>query len=154
MDDLPAATDLTAEAPNQLASALHDSSSSTQSLSPQYFTSEHTPDYDMPRGTLVYADASPDQQLLLDGLNDDVLTIILDLLFDLDRSVTPWSHYMKPYFRRHTSTLNLSLVNRRMRYICIPKLFRNIFRMSKAMGQLNRQLKDIEINTSILSCVR
>jgi hypothetical protein len=103
---------------------------------------------------VVYPSASPDQELLLDGMNNDVLAMILDLLFDMNKPQAEWLYYDKPYFRHHSSTISLSLVNRRLRSVCIPKLFRNIFRLSTTMGQLNRQLKDIELDKAVLSSVR
>lgn len=97
------------------------------------------------------------QQLLLDDLNDHVLAIVVDFLFEIDDSKGQYPTLYPssgPYFRKHRSTLNLSVVNKRLRAICISKLFRDIHRHSKTMGQLNRQLKDIELNVQILASVK
>ena len=97
------------------------------------------------------------QELLLDGLNNDVLATIVDFLFNIDElSGKLYFVYDNPgpYIRTHRSLLNLSMVNKRLRSVCIPRLFRYIHRWSKTMGQLNRQLKDIEINPLILSSIR
>jgi hypothetical protein len=106
---------------------------------------------------VAHPSAAQDQQLLLDGLNEDVLAIIVDFLFDMDKLNGQYFYLytnMGPYFRTHRSTLNLSVVNKRLRSACIHKLFRDIHRCSESMGWLNRQLKDIELNTQLLSSVR
>ncbi|KAK7192890.1 hypothetical protein PSPO01_00684 [Paraphaeosphaeria sporulosa] len=98
-----------------------------------------------------------DQQLLLDDLNDDVLAIIVDYLFDMDELNGQRIHlYINtgPYVRTHRSTFNLGVANKRLRSACIRKLFRDIHRCSSTMGQLNRQLKDTEPNSQNLSSIR
>jgi hypothetical protein len=156
MADLPPATDIFAVDSDYPASRVKGNSKTAQPIASTPLTDEESATDSLVKlkPESVYPSASPGQQLHLDGLNDDVLAILLDLLFDIDRPEAQWLYYDKPYFRRHSSTLNLSLVNRRLRFICIPKLFRDIFRLSTTMGQLNRQLKDIELNETVLSCVR
>ncbi|KAF2444301.1 hypothetical protein P171DRAFT_473425 [Karstenula rhodostoma CBS 690.94] len=106
---------------------------------------------------VTYPSATEDQQLLLDHLNDDVLAIIVDFLFDMDKLNGQYFYLYTnpgPYFRTHRSTLNLSVANKRLRSACIRKLFEDIHRCSSTIGHLNRQLKDIELNSQILSSIR
>lgn len=105
---------------------------------------------------VAYPSATENQQLLLSDLNDDVLAIVVDFLYDMDELKHLFFRcpYPGPYFRTHRSTLNLSVVNKRLRSVCIRKLFKDIFRCSSTMGQLNRQLKDIELTPQILSSIR
>ncbi|KAF2641420.1 hypothetical protein P280DRAFT_517624 [Massarina eburnea CBS 473.64] len=106
-----------------------------------------------PKPKPVYLEARPDQTLLLDGLNSDVLAIIVELVFDIDWRVSIFYRYCWG-FRVHTSALNLSLVNKRLRAACIWKLFRNVLRRDASMCQLNQGIKDIIHNSAILSAVR
>jgi len=156
MANVPPATDLSAIDLDHPASPVYGNSETVQQVASRSPTDEESETDSLAKlkpGS-VYPSASPGQQLLLDVINDDVLIMVVELLFDIDRVKEPWLYYDKPYFRCHSSTLNLSLVSRRLRSICIPKLFRDIFRLSTTMGRLNRQLKDIELNGAVLSCVR
>ncbi|KAF9731555.1 hypothetical protein PMIN01_10572 [Paraphaeosphaeria minitans] len=79
------------------------------------------------------------------------------MLFDMDELNGQYIYLHTnpgPYFRTHRSVLNLSVANKRLRSVCIGNLFRDIHRCSSTMGQLNRQLKDIEPNSQILSSTR
>lgn len=80
------------------------------------------------------------QRLLLDHLNNDVLAIIVDFVFETD------SPSQGCRLRSHKSTLALSLTNRRLRAMCIPVLFRDVFRATPSMGELNYRLRDLEGN--------
>ncbi|EFQ90053.1 hypothetical protein PTT_13445 [Pyrenophora teres f. teres 0-1] len=96
----------------------------------------------------LYPDAIPGQQLLFDGLNTDVLVMIFDYVCSIEDPGelrdTPISSFD---FRKKGSALFcLSLVNKRLRAATIPALFRNVFRYSISMGDLNRRLRDIEGN--------
>jgi hypothetical protein len=55
----------------------------------------------------------PDQRLFLDGLNNDVLAIVLNILFGGDKPENGWFYYDKPYFRRQQvhSIFHLSIVD-------------------------------------------
>lgn len=107
--------------------------------------------------SVTYPSATAHQHLLLDDLNDDVLSLIVDYLFDADELNGKYKYLYTnegPYFRTHRSTLNLSVVNRRLRAVCVRKLFRDVHRCSESMGQLNRQLKDIELDAVLLGSIR
>ncbi|CAO2656276.1 Nn.00g050790.m01.CDS01 [Neocucurbitaria sp. VM-36] len=91
--------------------------------------------------------AIPGQHLKLDGLNNDILAIIVDFICDVGRFERRlvWTHPKDSSFRPYGSTLfSLSLVNRRMRAISVPELFRNVARMAGSIVEANKQLGDIE----------
>ncbi|EOA89863.1 uncharacterized protein SETTUDRAFT_159420 [Exserohilum turcica Et28A] len=110
------------------------------------------PEYPMPNCEPVQKvhcpQAAPGQRLLLDGLYTDVLSVIIDWICaekeaSHSYSVTRANHG----FRKKGGTLFcLSLVNKRMRSLCISKLFEKVFRYTASMGELNRRLRDIEGN--------
>jgi hypothetical protein len=95
-----------------------------------------------------YPTAVPSQHLRLDGLNNDVLAIVVDFICEIQE---PQEVYEIPKtsfeYRKKGSTLFcLSLVSKRMRAVSVPKLFESVFRYTPTMGDLNRRLRDIEGN--------
>lgn len=102
--------------------------------------------------------ALPDQHLRLDGLNNDVLAIIIDFVSEIElvrtidyhhtpvpaRPLVP-THPKDPKYRPFGSAIfALSLTNKRMRAFSIRKLFRHVSRTAGYMLELNKCLKHIE----------
>ena len=81
----------------------------------------------------------------LEDLNNDVLLIVVELLFEADPPSRSHPH------RSHPSTLAFSLTSRRLRALCIPLLFRDVYRLTPTMGQLNHRLRDLEGNPLLSS---
>jgi len=105
-----------------------------------------------------YPRAIPFQRLTLDGLNNDVLAIIMD--FSCEAQTSRFKHRRYgcgvpktkfDYRMEGGSLFCLSLVSKRMRAIAIPILFTHVFRDASSLGDLNRRLRDIEGNPLIPS---
>jgi hypothetical protein len=91
--------------------------------------------------------AVPGQRLLLEDLNNDVLSIIVEFVFENATQYRPMIPQTSFDSREIGSTVFcLSLTSKRMRTVCIPRLFQKISRLTYSMGDLNRRLRDIEGN--------
>lgn len=104
-----------------------------------------------PKIALRYRSSMSARVLLLEDLNNDVLSIIIDLLSDIDNLLRRG----KPFNRRrdapsHKSLLSLSLTSKRMRAMCIPVLFKDVTRITPSLGELNFRLRDLEGNPLLL----
>ncbi|EDU49206.1 hypothetical protein TUN199_03845 [Pyrenophora tritici-repentis] len=96
----------------------------------------------------LYPNAVPGQQILLDGFNTDVLMMIIDHICSIEDPREPYYTPISSFDFRKTGSIVfcLSLVNKRLRAVTIPTLFKNVFRSSISMGDLYRRLRDIEGN--------
>ncbi|KAH6873029.1 hypothetical protein BKA58DRAFT_159032 [Alternaria rosae] len=105
-----------------------------------------------------YPQAIPLQRLTLEGLNNDVLAIVMDFICEAQTSEVkrrkdgcgvPKTRF--DYRREGSSLFCLSLVSKRMRATAIPILFTHVFRDASSMGDLNRRLRDMEGNPLVPS---
>lgn len=140
-----------------LTPALHFSEWGASQWIPSHAPAQPQPKAAPEQGT-HYPQATPFQPLTLEGLNNDVLAIVIDFMCESQTSdVKYWNEGYGlqktrfDYRMEGSSLFCLSLVSKRMRAIAIPKLFTHVSRDASSMGDLNRRLRDIEGNPLIPS---
>lgn len=98
--------------------------------------------------------ATPFQRVYIWSLPNELLFLIVNFVFEGDETDPSFRSNTTPHFRSHKSTLNFSLVNKRMRDICIPRLFHDVHQHVNALGRLNPRLIALEKNPRLFDYIR